>query len=81
MATAKKKKTKWYPGCLAHAVIGMCCNVVANQREPQYTFSLMFYSVGANRGQLLYIYILRTGGGACTRYSCLAGRSRTTIVV
>ena len=35
MATAKKKKK--FPGCLAHAVIGMFYSVVASQRQPQYT--------------------------------------------
>ena len=37
MVTAKKKKTrkqeKQYPGCLAHAVIGMLYSVDANQRQ------------------------------------------------
>ena len=49
MVTAKKKegKTKRYSGCLAQAVIGMFYSVVANQRQPQYTYNV--YSVGANR--------------------------------
>ena len=33
MVTEKKEK-KGYPGCLAHAVIGMFYGVVANQRQP-----------------------------------------------
>ena len=34
----KKQKTKKrYPGCLAHAVIGMFHIVVVNQCQPQYT--------------------------------------------
>ena len=49
----KNKNKKWYPGFLAHAVIGMFYSVVDNQRQPQYT--QMFYSVRANRGQLLYM--------------------------
>ena len=34
-------KKKHYPGCLAHAVIGMFYSVVANQRQPQYTFNIL----------------------------------------
>ena len=36
MVTTKKKKM--YPGCLAHAVIGMFYSVVANQCQPQYAY-------------------------------------------
>ena len=54
MVTAKKKKKERYPGCLAHVVIGMLYSVVANQRQPQYTYDV--YSVVANRDQLLYVY-------------------------
>ena len=38
MVTAKKKR---YPGCLAHAVLGMFYSVVANQRQPQYTYNVL----------------------------------------
>ena len=40
MVTAKKKKNR-YPGCLAHAVIGMFSSVVANQRQPQHTYNVL----------------------------------------
>ena len=61
MVTAKNK-TKRYPGFLAHAVNGMFYSVVANQRQPQYTY-IMFYSVGANRGQLVHVYFTGGEGG------------------
>ena len=32
----RQKNKKRYPGCLAHAVIGMFYSAVANQRQPQY---------------------------------------------
>ena len=35
----KETEKKRYPGCLAHAVIGM--GVVANQRQPQYTYNVL----------------------------------------
>ena len=50
------KKKKRQPGFLAHAVIGMFCSVVANQRQPQYT-----YQVYLKRGG--------TGGGASKYYA------------
>ena len=43
MVTAEKT-SKPYPGCLAHAMTGMFYSTVANQRQPQYTYSMMFYS-------------------------------------
>ena len=43
----------------------MFYSVVANQRQPQYTYS-MFYSVGANLGQLLYIF----GWGVAHCHAC-----------
>ena len=58
-----------YTGCLAHAVIGMFYSVVANRRQPQHKYNIIFYSVGANRGQLLYTwYVLRGGGGYLILY-------------
>ena len=42
MVTAKKQKQKKrYPGCLAHAVIGMFNSAVANQRQPQHTHNVL----------------------------------------
>ena len=58
----KTRKERRYAGCLAHAVIGMFYSVVANQRQPQY-IHIMFYSVGANRGQLISAYFKGEGGG------------------
>ena len=51
----KQKKKRYHPGHLANAINGMFYNVVANQRQPQYTYDMMFNSVGANRGHLLFI--------------------------
>ena len=45
LGTAKKKKT--YPGCLAHAVIGMFYSVVANQGQPQYTYQVQCFTASA----------------------------------
>ena len=59
MVTAKKKKR--YPGCLAHAVIGMFTAPLPTNANPN--IHTMFYSVGANRGQLLNMYILGGVGG------------------
>ena len=56
-ATAKNKKR--FPGCLAHAVIGMFYSVLANQRNPN--IHIVFYSVGANRDQLFVIHIFLRG--------------------
>ena len=39
MVTAKRKKR--YPACLAYAVIGMFYSVIANQRQPQYTYNVL----------------------------------------
>ena len=41
MVTAKRKTKKRYPGCLAHAVTGMFYSVVANQRQPRYTYNVL----------------------------------------
>ena len=65
----RKKRKKRYPGCLAHAVIVTFYGFFANQRQPQYTYTgVIFYSVGANRGQLLFLYISR--GGFCSVWGC-----------
>ena len=58
MATLPKtaRKDKKYPGCLDHATIGVFDIVVANERQPHYTYDIwLLYNVGANRGQLKHI--------------------------
>ena len=53
----RQKIKKRYPGCLAHAAIGMLYSAVAIQRQLQHIYIyIIFYSVGANRGQLLHIH-------------------------
>ena len=60
MVTAKKKqKQKRYPGCLRSSrsdwyVLQRRCQPTPT---PIYIPGTMFYSVGANRGQLLYAYV------------------------
>ena len=55
----KTKQKKTYPGCLAHAVISMIYSVVANQRQPQYTFNA---SQSRCQPRPTIIYISRGGG-------------------
>ena len=58
----QKQQKKRHAGCLSHAVIGMFYSVVANQRQPQYT-----YNVLQHRRQprpTININMIYRGGGA-----------------
>ena len=57
----KKKNGTLVVLLIAHAVAGMFYSLVANQRQSQYT-QITLHSVGANRSQLLHIYIVRGMG-------------------
>ena len=52
---AKQNKTKRYPGCLAHAVIGVFYSVAANQRQPQYILNALQRRCQL-RSTIIYIY-------------------------
>ena len=66
-----KTKNQQYPGCIAHAVIGM----IYLQRHSLPTnvnpnIHITFYGIVANRGQLMHTwYVLRGGKAAGVGYS------------
>ena len=53
MVTAKKQTNKTVPW-------------LSSSRDANPNIPIVFYSISANRGQLLYIYIFQGGGGAAT---------------
>ena len=48
----KTNKQKRYPGCPAHAVIGVFYSIVANRRQPSLYIYVCIYKRGLRRGGL-----------------------------
>ena len=68
-----KAKTKRYPGCLAHAAIGMFYSVVTDQCQPQYTYNVLQRRCQPRLTiKYIYIYIYLFFGGAYSFVACLS---------
>ena len=57
----QKKTKKRYPGCLANAMNGLFYGVVANQRQPQYTYNVIQRRCQPRPTTIPGMHILRGG--------------------